>query len=270
MKFSVLLSLYYKENPTFLSQSLNSIFHQTLRADEVVLVEDGPLTGELYEVVGKYEKEYPELKIIKLENNCGLGKALNEGLKYCTNDLVVRADTDDICRKERFEKQVRFMESHPEIDVCSAAIDEFEENKDKIVSTRALPCNHDELYKFGKRRNPINHPVSIFRKSAVESVGSYQHFYLFEDYYLWTRMMVNGAKFHNLQESLLYFRRSPQMIKRRGGWKYAWTEMKFQYALHKIGYIELLTMIENIAIRFGMRIIPNSLRSIIYSKFLRK
>jgi len=270
MQFSVLLSLYMKESPIFLDQSLSSIFNQTLTADEVVLVEDGPLTPELYSIVNKYKSAHKELKLVKLEKNGGLGRALNEGLRHCSYDLVVRADTDDICKFDRFEKQVRFMESHPEIDVCSAAIDEFEGNKDSIVSTRALPCNHDELYKFGKRRNPINHPVSVFKKSAVESVGSYLHFYLFEDYYLWARMMVNGAKFHNLEESLLYFRRSPQMIKRRGGWKYAWTEMKFQCALHKIGYIGFLTMIENIIIRFGLRIMPNNTRGLIYSKLLRK
>lgn len=259
-----------KESPLFLDQSLGSIFNQTLTADEVILVEDGPLTPELYNVVNKYKSAHNELKLVKLEKNGGLGRALNEGLRHCSYDLVVRADTDDICKPDRFEKQVRFMESHPEVDVCSAAVDEFEDNIDNIKSTRALPCNHDKLYKFGKRRNPINHPVSIFRKSAVEAVGSYQHFYLFEDYYLWARMMVNWAKFHNLQESLLYFRRSPQMIKRRGGWKYAITEIKFQFALHKIGYIGLFTMIENIIIRFGLRIMPNNARGLIYSKLLRK
>lgn len=270
MKFSVLLSLYYKENPVYLSQSLDSIFHQTLRADEVILVEDGLLTQDLDEVVSRYKKEYPELKVIQLENNCGLGKALNEGLKHCSYDLVVRVDTDDICKNERFEKQVLFMIEHPDIDVCSAYIDEFDENTENVCSTRSLPENHAEIYKFGQRRNPINHPVSVFRKHVIEDAGSYQHFWLFEDYYLWARLMVKGAKFHNLPEPLLYFRRSAQMIKRRGGIKYAWTEIKFQFTLHKIGYISLATMIENILIRLGVRIAPNWLRGVIYSKLLRK
>lgn len=270
MAFSVLLSVYQKEIPIYLEQSLASIFSQTLRADEVVIVEDGPLTPELYEILNKYKAAYKELKTIPLEKNGGLGRALNEGLRLCSYDLIVRADTDDICKPDRFQKQVHFMDNHPDIDVCSAAIDEFDDSIDHIVSTRALPCDYNELFKFGQRRNPINHPVSIFRKGAVEAVGSYQHFYLFEDYYLWARMMVNGAKFHNLEESLLYFRRSPQMIKRRGGWKYAWTEVKFQFALHKIGYIGFLTMIENIFIRFGLRIMPNSFRSLVYSKLLRQ
>ena len=270
MQFSVLLSLYKKESPFFLEQSLDSVFTQTLRADEVVMVEDGPLTPELDAVVDKFSSLYSELKIIKLDKNGGLGRALNEGLKHCTYDLVVRADTDDICKYNRFEKQVSFMESHPGIDVCSASIDEFVDDVDNVTSTRSLPEEHEQLYKFGQRRNPINHPVSVFRKKAVEAAGGYMHFYLFEDYYLWARMMMNGAKFHNIHESLLFFRYSPQMIKRRGGWKYALTEMKFQLTLYRIGYINILTMLENLLIRFGVRIMPNCLRSKIYSKLLRK
>ncbi len=270
MPFSVLLSLYSKESPVFLKQSLESIFKQTLKADEVILVEDGPLTPELHEVVEIYRETFPEIKVVQLKDNSGLGKALNEGLKHCHYDLVVRVDTDDICKPNRFEVQIKYMEEHPEIDVCSCAIDEFIENKDNIVSRRSLPEDHKELFKFGQRRNPINHPASVFRKKSVIDAGSYKHFYLFEDYYLWARMMVNGAKFHNLKESLLYFRSSPQMIRRRGGWKYAWTEMKFQVALHRIGYINTLTMLENLFVRFGVRIMPNYLRGLIYAKLLRK
>lgn len=270
MPFSVLLSLYYKEEPSYLKKSLSSIFNQTLRADEVILVEDGPLTKELDIIVNEYLSAHHEIKLVKLEDNCGLGKALNEGLRCCSHELVVRADTDDICKPDRFEKQVRFMEGHPDIDVCSAAIDEFIGDINNVISTRFLPEGHKEIFQFGKRRNPINHPVSIFRKSAVEAVGGYKHFYLFEDYYLWVRMMMNGSMFHNLKSPLLYFRYSPQMMKRRGGWKYAIAETKFQVALWRIGYINLVTMSENILIRFGVRIIPNRMRGWIYLRFLRK
>ncbi len=268
--FSVLMSVYYKENPDYLRQALNSVFNQTLPANEVVLVEDGPLTEELYSVIEHYQEKHQELKVINLKVNSGLGKALNEGLKNCSFELVARADTDDISKPQRFEKQVAFMEEHSEIDVCSGSIDEFIDDINSIVSTRELPEGHDALYKFGQKRNPINHPVSIFRRSAVDAVGGYQHFSLFEDYYLWARMMMNGAKFHNLKESLLFFRFSPDMMKRRGGWKYAMTEIKFQFTLQKIGYISFSRMLGNIIIRFGVRIIPNRTRKRIYSKFLRK
>lgn len=270
MNFSVLLSLYYKEQPLFLDKCLESVFNQTLPADEVVLVEDGPLTSELYSVVDKYKKVYPNLKIISLEKNCGLGMALNEGMKHCSNDLIIRADTDDINKPWRFEKQVEYMEGHPDIDVCGASIDEFVDDIDNIISIRYLPESHEDLYEFARKRNPINHPVSIFRKRAVEAAGGYRHFYLFEDYYLWVRMMMNGSRFHNITESLLFFRYTPQMIKRRGGWKYAFIEMNFQYTLYRINFITFPRMLLNISIRFTIRIMPNSIRKKIYNRFLRE
>ena len=99
--FTVLLSLYYKEAPQYLRQSLDSIFTQKLLADEVVLVKDGPLTEELNEIIVSYACRYPFLKIVSFSKNQGLGKALNEGLKHCSHDIVARMDTDDIATAKK-------------------------------------------------------------------------------------------------------------------------------------------------------------------------
>lgn len=270
MKFSVLLSLYYKESPLFLRESLDSVFSQTLQPDEVILVEDGPLTPALYEVVEEFARQYTVIKRVVLEKNGGLGNALNEGLKHCSYDLVARMDTDDICKPERFARQVAFLESHPDIDVVGAWIDEFQEARLNVTSTRKLPQESEAIRAFGRKRNPMNHPVVMFRKSAVEKAGGYMPFPLFEDYYLWVRMILNGSKMYNIPESLLYFRFSPEMLKRRGGWKYALVEMRFQWRLYRLKYIGFATMIMNICIRMTTRIIPNNLRSWIYKKLLRK
>jgi len=268
-KFSVLLSLYYKEKTVFLSQSLNSIFCQSISPSEVIIVEDGPLTEELEKIVGVYQQKYSSLKIISLSQNQGLGRALNEGLKHCTYDIVARMDTDDIAKPNRFEKQVFFLETHPEIDVVSSWIDEFEDTIENVLSVRKLPETSEELFQYGKSRCPVNHPVVMFRKSAVLRSGGYQHFPLFEDYYLWVRMLMNGSKFYNIQESLLYFRTSPDMFKRRGGLKYALTEIKLQFLFYKLGYIDLCQMLKNDIVRAVVRLIPNSLRKVIYQKVLR-
>ena len=179
-------------------------------------------------------------------------------------------DTDDIAKPDRFEKQVKFMVEHPNIDACSAWIDEFIGDKNNIISQRTLPETPEELYLFGKSRNPLNHPCVMFRKKAVLAAGGYQHFPLFEDYYLWVRMLMNGSQIYNLQESLLYFRSSAEMFKRRGGFKYALTEMKFQKVLYGIGYINLTQLIKNCTTRFIARIIPNKLREILYKRILHK
>ena len=269
MNFSVLLSVYNKECPDYLSRSLKSLFEQGILPNEIVLVKDGPLTKELDDVIYAYVKKYPILKIITFQNNQGLGKALNEGLKHCTCDYVARMDTDDICKPDRFEKQLSVFKNNPDIDVVSSWIDEFEGDVKNILSTRKLPETHSEIYEYGKKRCPINHPAVMFKKSAVLTAGGYMHLPLFEDYYLWVRMLVNGAKFYNIQESLLYFRTSSAMFMRRGGLKYALTEVSFLWKMHKIGYVNLLSTIKSIFIRFTVRIMPNSIRGFIYKKLLR-
>lgn len=268
--FSVLLSLYYKENPLFLRESLVSIFSQTLFPDEVVLVEDGPLTDDLKAVVDEFAQTYSVLKVVSLPVNGGLGKALNEGLKHCSYDIVVRMDTDDISRPYRFEKQVSYMEAHPDVDVCSAWIDEFQGNISNVVTTKCLPETSEEIYEYGKKRCPINHPAAVFRKHAVLAAGGYMHYPLFEDYYLWARMLVAGAKFYNFQESLLWFRTTPDVYRRRGGWRYAMTEIRLQFLFVGIGYIGFGTFLKNLSIRFIVRIVPNNFRTFIYKNFLRK
>lgn len=263
------MSLYAKERPEYLRQSLDSVFSQTLRADEVILVEDGPLTSELNSVVKEYESKYPELKIVPLATNQGLGKALNEGLKLCSYDLVARMDTDDIAEKTRFEKQISFIENNPEIDICSSWLQEFEGDINNKKSVKTVPTKHNEIADYIKSRNPINHPSVVFRKKAVFEAGGYLPFPLFEDYFLWARMMVNGSKFANLPECLVNFRVSPDMYKRRGGYKYAKDCAKFQWTLHKLGIISSVSAIKSSVLRGIVYLLPNQLRSLIYSKLLR-
>lgn len=264
--FSILLAVYKKENPVYFSQSLDSIFSQILFPHEVVLVKDGPLTDDLERVINKYQSKYYILKVVSLPVNQGLGKALNEGLKHCSHDLVARMDTDDIVKPDRFEKQLKIFQEDPEVDVVGSWIDEFEGDISHVVSVRRLPECHEEILSFAKKRNPINHPVVMFRKKAVLAAGGYQHFPLFEDYYLWVRMLMNGAKFYNIQESLLYFRSSPDMFKRRGGLKYVGTEVRFQNFLLRSHFISFPRYVQNVIIRVITRIMPNRWRALLYKK----
>lgn len=269
MQFSLLLSLYFKEHPEYLKESLDSILSQTLLPDEIILVKDGPLTEVLDALIEEYQARCNKFKIVPLEKNVGLGKALNEGLKHCSHAIVARMDTDDICKPDRFEKQLTVFKNHPDIDVVSSWIDEFEGDITNVLSTRKLPENHSEIFAYGKKRCPVNHPVVMFKKNAVLAAGGYLHLPLFEDYYLWVRMIVNGAKFYNIQDSLLYFRISPAMFMRRGGVKYAMTEVSFLWKMHKIGYVNFISTLKSIVIRFTVRIMPNFIREYIYKRLLR-
>lgn len=266
---SVLMSIYKGEKPAYFRQSLDSLLSQTYFPQEIIMVEDGPLTAELYSILDEYQQKGLPIKRVKLDDNHGLGYALNIGLGHCTCDIVARMDTDDICKPNRFEAQMKYLEEHPEVDVLGSWIDEFLETPDNVVSTRKVPETSEELSVFGKRRNPMNHPTVMFRKASVLKAGNYQTFNLFEDYFLWAKMLYYGYVFHNIQESLLLFRLSRDVYKRRGGLRYAKIEVQLQYMLYKIGYLNIAYMVINILNRIFVRIIPVFFRSLVYKRILR-
>ncbi|WP_459189884.1 glycosyltransferase [Parabacteroides sp. APC149_11_2_Y6] len=270
MMYSVLISVYVKDNPCFFRQSLDSILNQTLSPDEIILVKDGPLTKELDMVIDEYVNKYSIFKVIPLLLNQGLGIALNQGLKYCSYDIVARMDSDDIAKSDRFEKQLRIFQKYPDIDVVGSWVDEFEVDISQVISVRKLPETHDEIVSFSKKRSPLNHPTVVFKKQAVIKAGGYKHFLLFEDYYLWVRMIQNGSKFYNCQESLLYFRSSQEMFRRRGGIQYALNEVKLQIKFKEMGFISFIEFYRNVVIRFILRVIPNKMRAFLYKKILRR
>jgi glycosyltransferase involved in cell wall biosynthesis len=271
MSVSVLMSTYIKENPDWLDASLRSIYDdQTQKPDEIVLVLDGPLTPELQAVINRWKTALKDvLTIVANMRNQGLALSLNDGLKVAKGDIIVRMDSDDIAFPERIEKQVEFMELHKDIDVVGAWITEFIGTPDNVRSIRKVPETSDEIYEFGKCRNPLNHPSVAFRRERIVEHGGYTHFLLFEDYCLWAQLLTKGYRFYNIQESLLWFRTSADMFSRRGGWHYAFTELKFQRYLYGIGYITLPTLLRNSIVRFNGRIMPNWMRRFMYSHYVR-
>ncbi|KXB33604.1 amylovoran biosynthesis glycosyltransferase AmsE family protein [Bacteroidales bacterium KA00251] len=268
--FSVLMSVYYKESPTFFRASLKSLYEQTLPLSELIVVCDGPLTKELDEVLSDYQKLFKErMKVVRLEKNGGLGNALNIGMEHCSYGLVARMDSDDIAFPERFEKQIGFMSEHPEVDVLSSTLAEFNKDCSEVYSLRVLPEEHEALKRFAKWRSPANHPSVVFRKEKVIEAGGYQHFYLFEDYYLWVRMLMKGAHFHSLSEPLLYFRMNKEAFTRRKGKPYIQSEYKLQKAFLNMGFITRLQYIRNVIFRTLPRLLPTKWLMQFYHRFLR-
>lgn len=272
MTISVLMSTYRREQPAYLDAAMKSIWtDQTRKPEQVVVVKDGALTPELDAVIDRWKELMGEtLTVVANRQNRGLALALNSGLACCTGDIVARMDSDDIAFPTRIEEQAAYLEQHSEVGVVGAWIDEFVGTPDNVVSSRKTPETHPEIYRYGQMRNPMNHPTVVFRRHVVTEHGGYQHFYLFEDYYLWSRLLCAGVKFHNLQKSLIWFRMSDDLYERRGGWHYAISELKFQLRLHKTGYISLTEMLRNCGMRLAGRLIPNSLRGWIYKNILRK
>ncbi len=270
-EYSVLMSVYHKEKPEYLRQAIESIQAQTLPTDDFVLVCDGPLNPELDVVIVAKQKEMGDiLNVIRLAKNSGLGNALNQGIRHCKNELVARMDSDDIAYPDRCKKQIDVFNTHPEVSICSGVVEEFTTDS-KVVDTRRVPPETNaEIIEFAKKRNPFNHPCVMYKKSAVEASGSYQDFYLLEDYYLWLRMLMAGYQSYNIQEPLLHMRAGSEMYMRRAGWKYAKTQVRLFKFMKQQGFIGEGQYIKSCVIRSGSALAPNWLRKFMFEKVLRK
>ena len=270
-EYSVLMSVYYKEKPEYLNQAIESIQTQTLSTNNFVLVCDGPLTPELDAIINVKQHEMGDsLNVVRLAKNGGLGNALNEGIKHCKNELVARMDSDDIAYPDRCERQINVFNTHPNVSICSGIVEEFVATPEVVEVKRVPPEVHEEIVKFAKKRYPFNHPCVMYKKCAVEAVGSYQDFYLLEDYYLWLRMLMAGYEGYNIQEPLLYMRAGSDMYLRRAGWKYAKTQIQLFKFMKKKGFINNGQYIKSCMIRSGSALAPNWLRKFVYGKVLRK
>jgi glycosyltransferase involved in cell wall biosynthesis len=269
MKFSVLMSVYGREKPEYLSAALSSVFAQTLKAAQVVLVKDGPLTKELDETIEVFAARYDTLHVVVLPKNVGLGAALNAGLDSCEHDLVARMDTDDIAEPFRFERQIQQFLNNPKLSLVGSSVAEFENDPCNIERTRVVPTDHAEILRQFGQRCPINHPTVMFRKTAVLNAGGYNAEFMQEDYYLWGRMLAKGYIFENLDISLVRMRCGAGLYGRRGGIKYAISEVRLQMRFFKLGLVSYPQFLVNASARFIVRIMSERLRRYVYLNFLR-
>ena len=266
-KFSVLMSVYAKEKPDYLHRAIQSIWDdQSVKPDQIILVQDGPLTDELHKIIKIWDNKLNnKFKNIILNKNVGLGDALNSGIQACSYELIARMDTDDIASKDRFTKQLAIFQEQ-EIDICGSWVSEFDTDENHITSFRKVPEHHNKIVEFSKKRNPLNHPAVMYKKSAVQKAGGYIRMTWFEDYYLWSRMLLAGARVYNIQEPLVNMRAGYSQLERRKGFQYAYQEFIFQKRLLKIGFINKTEFMKNIAIRLSVRILPRKMVTILYNK----
>lgn len=253
-ELSVLMSLYHAEHPSNLNQCLDSLMKQTYQASEIILVLDGPIGDSLESVVQKWSQLLP-ISVVRLSSNVGLGKALSIGLKHCSNELVARMDTDDLCLPKRFELQVEMFKSDPYLSICGSNINEFEGEIDNIISHRKLPVTHSDILAFCPKANPFNHMTVMYKKTDVLKSGNYMDMPWMEDWYLWLRMLSSGCKGANIPESLVLARTGRAMIERRAGIKY----IRSEWELTKIKIsLSLVSRINGLII-FFVRSLPRLL-----------
>lgn len=272
MNFSVLISLYFREKSSNFDEAFLSLWNnQSTKPTEIVLVLDGPIGNDLEVCVKKWKFLIGDaLKIIPLVENLGLGKALNEGLKYCKYEWIFRMDTDDICTPDRFEKQISYIKKHNDIVLFGGQILEFNENPLDLNSLKFVPTLHNDILKYAKIRSPFNHVSVAFRKSIIKSVGGYHHHPMMEDYNLWLRIISAGYKLGNLDDILLYVRVGNGMHAKRKGLQYIKSEKQLLDLKNKLKLQNPLYANMIFLVRSFFRLLPSTVLEKFYNSFLRK
>lgn len=270
-KYSVLMSVYHKENPDFFIESIESMLRQTIEPDEIVIVKDGPLTPELDQIIDSYTyQDHGLFTIVSLEKNLGLGLALNEGLKRCRNELVARMDTDDISLENRCELQLKEFDKKPELCIVGTWTNEFYDNPLNIVTSRIVPEKHDDIMKFSRRRSPFNHPTVMYKKSSVLDCGGYLDVLRKEDIDLFIRMLHNGCFSMNIPKPLLLFRSNEDSYKRRKTWANCKSYIYTIYRFWKMGFSSITDLVVVVIGQMVMFLCPVWLLKILSDNLLRK
>ena len=264
------MSIYKKEKPEFVDECFKSLLRQTMKADEWVIVEDGPLSNEMYSVLSQYQKDNPGLiKRVPLAKNQGLGLALKAGVPVCSHELIARMDTDDIAREDRFEIQLLEFQKNPDTDICGSHIIEFEGSPEHILSVRKVPLTHNSIVQYQKTRSAFNHMTVMYKKSAVLKAGNYEHCPLMEDDMLWTRMILSGAKCANIDDYLVYARTGSAMIARRGGWDYFKKYKQGKDRIKETGFIGNIDYWKALLPQVVISLMPLPIRKFVFTKVLR-
>ena len=271
---SVAMSVYKNDDATFLRVALDSVIDQTLKPKEIVVVGDGPVPETLQECIGKAKEkaalEGIALKWLPQPVNRGLGEALRIACDNCSYDYIARMDSDDICLPDRFEKQMRVFDEHPEVGMVGGMITEFVGSPDNIVDSRVLPLDNEGIYRMMQTRCGVNHVTVIIRKSDLMEAGNYSGRFRQEDFYLWARMMKNKVVIQNIPDVVVNVRSGADQFARRGGMKYFHEHMKvFKFMYHE-GLISYPVLLENYCLRFAQVAFPTKLRTWVYQHLLRK
>lgn len=268
--YSVLMTVYHKEKPEFLKESIQSMLDQTVRTNDFVIVCDGPLTPPLDRVLEMFQRKNLGLfHVVRLPKNVGIGPAANEGVRVCANELIAKMDSDDFSRPERCAVQLGAFEEDPSLSVVGSALSEFMGDRKNVVSIKKVPLSHEEIKRYARRRDPFNNQTVMFRKSAVLKIGGYADKTRCEDYDLYLRLLQAGCKTKNIDQVLVDYRLTPDVYKRRGSWINTREFFRLHWGKYRGGFGSFWDFAIPCAGQAVICLIPPGLRKKFYEKILR-
>lgn len=211
IRITVIMGIYNCADT--LVEALESLECQTYKGFKVVLCDDGS-KDDTFEVAKNWAETHNNYIVIKNERNMKLAATLNHCLDYADTEFVARMDGDDLSVSTRFEKELSFLDAHPEYAFVSCPMVYFDEKGDYRTGN-AIEKPQKEDFKYN---TPFCHAPVLMRREALESVGRYTaepKTERIEDYYLWHKFYCKGYAGYNLQEALYKMRNSRDAFARR-------------------------------------------------------
>lgn len=268
-KFSVLMSVYAKDLPSWGRQALDSVLSNTVKPTEIVIMVDGPVGAELQTVLDEAAKN-PLVRVISHPVNIGRGAALAIAVPQCKYELIALMDADDISRPDRFEKSLAVFTDNPALAVLGGQVQERDAETLAPLAQRQVPLTNAQIRKYLKTRMPFNNPTVMFKKQAILDSGNFQAFGLLEDYYMWVRVAAKGYEMANLPDILVDMRVNPALYGRRGGYNYFRMNKLLFDKMRELNLLSSWEYYYTLSIRFCVQVLmPNSMRSYFYRKALR-
>ncbi|WP_343943148.1 amidohydrolase, partial [Pseudonocardia zijingensis] len=268
LKVSLLMAVWRRTHLGFLVEAFrSSVNDQTRPPDEVVIVFDGPVPDELAELVDELAASTPvPVQVVRLARNVGLGPALDAGLAAASHPVIARMDADDISLPHRLAVQMPIIESG--VDIVGSGLVEFGRDPDDVLFTRSVATDPEEIARRARFATPFFHPSVVFRREAVARVGGYGDFATMEDYHLWGKLIVAGARVANVAEPLVKYRVGAGAYARRGGMRQFRAEMGLQRRFRALGFTTRTQFVRNVIIRGGYRFVPVDIRRVLYRTFI--
>lgn len=228
-RISVLIGIYNCA-PT-LPEALDSLYTQTFQDFKIILCDDGSLDNT-YEIAKEYAARHDNIILISNGENKGLNYTLNHCLEYADTEYCARMDGDDISLPTRFEKEINFLDTHPEYAIVSCPMQYFD---DSGVFRVGKEEGEPDINSFVKE-SPFNHAPCIVRTEAYKKVGGYSvspKLLRVEDYHLWVKLYSSGYRGYNVPECL-YMMRDDRNAANRRTWNARKNEMYVKFLCMKL------------------------------------
>lgn len=265
--FTVIMAVYGGDTPEYAMEAFESLQRQTLMPSEILIVVDGPISGELEEIIHKISA-FQGVSVLHLADNRGAGAARDVAIRQAKYEIIAIMDADDICDVHRFERQIPII-AQEQADLVGAWIEEFDKHPGDLHSVRKVPADPGAIYTYGKWRQPVNHVTAVFRRSAYLAVGGYSSLRRIEDYDFLVRMLVRGLVLRNVPEILVYVRAGGGYLQRRQGVAYVREEIGLYKRMYRWGYINIFQFAANALLRIMIRFFPSRAFHLLYKIFLR-